>query len=176
MPTTSQALAYKINYIRTVTSEASYSQFANKISAIVKHPVSRGALIRWEYGQTVPHLNSLIAISKIGSISLDDLLSPQPQFRHDKIPELTLTIDNVTTELPQKLVQIKNHPKQRTTTAFSHTLNQHYNYQISSTRLTYWLKGVHTPNALCLYPLAHIVGLTVDELLFHPYPLDLTNH
>lgn len=169
-----QYLAAKISYIRKITVGKNYTQFAHEITQLSQKTTSRGALIRWERGETVPHLDYLIAISRIGLTSLDDLLAPDDQLASNLVaPELIQGTRRTTDELPAKINQIKDFLALNSITEFSQAIEERFGYQISSTRLGYWLKGTHLPNALFLYPIAHMGGITVDELLASPYPLEL---
>ncbi|KJW12735.1 helix-turn-helix domain-containing protein [Levilactobacillus spicheri] len=165
-------LANKIATIRTTTGRTQ-TQFAYDITRKTHCPVSRGTLIRWESGATVPRLQPLIAIAQLGVTSLDDLLAPTPQLSSNRSPEFTLEIDTATDNLSAKIDQIKNHPADRSISEFTRAVQTDFHYHISGTRMGYWLKGTHLPNITSLYPLAHMGGITVDELLAHPYPLDL---
>ncbi|KRN02733.1 hypothetical protein FD13_GL001729 [Levilactobacillus senmaizukei DSM 21775 = NBRC 103853] len=168
-------LSNKIKKIRQRTADQDYTHFANEITRLTGKTIGRGTLIRWERGQAVPHLEFIMAMADLGSTSLDSLLAPSSRLLPaEAVPRMTPTaLDDIMTELSDKLNQIKNYPYPRSVAEFAAEITDTFDYQISNTKLNYWLKGQHLPNPLSLYPLAHIAGISVDELLMQPYPLEL---
>lgn len=169
-------LSFKISQIRQRRFADNYSRFTQAIDSITGKSVGRGTLIRWERGQATPKLPYLIAIAELGSTSLDTILEPSYDLTATNVPPelLNRLSPTMISNVSDKFAQIQNYPKKRSVSEFSRDIFNAFGYQISNTKLTYWINGEHLPNPLYLYPLAHMGGLSVDELLIHPYPLDLT--
>ncbi|WP_125583214.1 helix-turn-helix domain-containing protein [Levilactobacillus cerevisiae] len=168
-------LSFKISQIREHCFAESYSSFIRGLVSITGKEVGRGTLIRWERGQSTPKLTFLIAIAQLGSVSLDNILKPSYELNVNAAPSelLNQLSPKMISDISLKFGQIKNFPVERTVSKFSRDIFSEFGYNISTVKLTYWINGEHLPNPLYLYPLAHMAGISVDELLVHPYPLDL---
>ncbi|MFC6289665.1 helix-turn-helix domain-containing protein [Levilactobacillus angrenensis] len=168
-------LSFKISQIRQRRFADNYSRFTQELTTLTGKSVGRGTLIRWERGQSIPRLPFLIAIAELGATSLDNMLKPSYDLSTTDVPPelLTQLSSESLQDVPAKFFQIQNYPEKRSVTKFSRDIFNEFGYQISTTKLAYWINGEHRPNPLYLYPLAHMADISVDELLVHPYPLDL---
>lgn len=91
------------NFIRQLRKEAELSQYqlADKI------PISRQAVSKWERGETIPDSSTLLRLSEIFDVTINELLKGE-RLKHNTIKQLESTTLSLVDESNKKSRKIKN--------------------------------------------------------------------